>query len=90
MLTYYFNIKINCKDFLEHKKKIMDIKDRGGSAVIIRETIKHYEEIKVAQHIMQVTSIRISTSEQTLTVSPPAVLQANSYEKNYAESFSTN
>jgi hypothetical protein len=43
---------------------------RGGSAVIIRDTIKHYEEEKCATHDIQAaTSVTTVTTKQTLTVS---------------------
>ena len=44
-------------------------KGRGGSAIIIRENIKHWEEEKIAEKNMQVTSVTIASLNQTLTVS---------------------
>lgn len=42
---------------------------RGGSAVIIRENIEHWEEEKISEINMQVTSVTIKTLNQKLTVS---------------------
>lgn len=59
---------------------------RGGSAVIIRNSIKHYEEEKTATYDMQVTSVTIVTTKQTLTVCaiycPP---RHNIYANQYLE-----
>jgi hypothetical protein len=42
---------------------------RGGIAVIIRDTIKHYEEEKRATRDIKATSVTIVTTKQTLTLS---------------------
>ena len=43
-------------------------KAQVGSAIIIRENIKHWEEEKIAEKIMQVTSVTVASLNQTLTV----------------------
>ena len=61
---------------------------RGGSAVIIRDNIKHYEEEKWATVDIQATSVTIVTTKRTLTVSaiycPP---RYNIYADQYTELF---
>jgi hypothetical protein len=59
---------------------------RGGSAIILRNNIKHYEEEKYATHEIQATIVTIETSKQRLTVSaiycPPRYnIHANEYKE---------
>jgi GTP-sensing pleiotropic transcriptional regulator CodY len=42
---------------------------RGGSTVIIRNNIKHFEEEKYVTHDIQATIVTVETSKQRLTVS---------------------
>jgi exonuclease III len=59
---------------------------RGGSAVIIRNNIKHFEEEKYVTHNIQATIVTVETSIQGLTVS--AIYCPQRY-KMYANEFKT-
>lgn len=58
---------------------------RGGSAVIIKSNIKHFEEGKYTPHDIQATIVTVETSKQKLTVCaiycPPRYsIHANEYK----------
>lgn len=44
-------------------------KARGGSAILVKENIKHHEEIKIKEETMQVTTINVQTKNKNFNVS---------------------
>jgi len=63
---------------------------RGGSAILIKENIKHYEELKIEQEIIQVTTLNIQVKNKTFNVSsincPP---RHNLKKEHYIKVFKT-
>jgi hypothetical protein len=63
---------------------------RGGSAILIKENIKHYEELKIEEEIMQVTTLNIQVKNKTFNVSsiycPP---RHNLKKEDYIKLFKT-
>lgn len=57
---------------------------RGGSAIIVKNNITHYEEASIAQEENQVTAITINTGRQKITIAaiycPP---RHNQKKENY-------
>lgn len=59
---------------------------RGGSAIFIKENIKHYEELNIEKETMQVTTVKVQTKNNEVNVSaiycPPRYnLKSNDYEE---------
>ena len=65
-------------------------KAQGGSAVIIKDCIKHHEEIKIELETMQVTTIKVQAKNKKFNVSaiycPP---RHNLKKNNYLDLFKT-
>lgn len=63
-------------------------KARGGSAIFIKENIKHYEELMIEKEIMQVTSINVQLKNRNINISaiycPP---RHNLKKEHYEELF---
>lgn len=65
-------------------------KARGGSAILIKENIKHYEEFKIEEDKMQVTSIKVHFKNKNTSINIAAIYcppKHNLKKPEYAQLF---